>query len=376
MTYEVAAYYFPNYHLDPVNEAVHGNGWMEWELVKHATPRFPGHSQPKIPLWGYEDESDPEVMEKKIDVAANFGISAFIFDWYYYKTGPCREKALERGFLEAKNNHRIKFAVMWANHDWIDIHPAPRSRPYRVLMPGDIDRHAFKEATNRVIDLYFSHPSYWRIDGALYFSIYELMKLIRGLGGLEGAKDAFQDFRERVSSAGLGKVHLNAVVWGLQNLPNETTLINPKVVLRELGFDSATSYVWIHHIPLQTFPTTVYREYRLLNLQNLPALSRSLDIPFLPNVTMGWDPSPRTVQTEVYDNIGYPYTPILVDNTPEEFRLALQETKRLMDTNLNLKKIVTINAWNEWTEGSYLEPDTVYEFGYLDAIRQVFRVSE
>ena len=63
----VACYYFPNYHVDPRNEAQHGPGWTEWELVKDAEPRWPGHHQPKVPAWGYTDEADPEAMAQKID---------------------------------------------------------------------------------------------------------------------------------------------------------------------------------------------------------------------------------------------------------------------------------------------------------------------
>lgn len=71
--YEIAVYYFPNYHSDERNKMTHGDGWTEWELVKHARPRFPGHHQPKIPLWGYEDESDPEVMAKKSKLLLHMG---------------------------------------------------------------------------------------------------------------------------------------------------------------------------------------------------------------------------------------------------------------------------------------------------------------
>ena len=67
--YHVATYYFPNFHVDPQNEYRHGKGWTEWEVLKCAIPRFKGHVQPKIPQWGYEDESSPEVMAKKINVA-------------------------------------------------------------------------------------------------------------------------------------------------------------------------------------------------------------------------------------------------------------------------------------------------------------------
>ena len=69
------AWYFPNWHPTPLNDKWHGKNWTEWECVKHATPRFEGHIQPKVPLWGYEDESDPKVMEKKIAVAKEYGVT-------------------------------------------------------------------------------------------------------------------------------------------------------------------------------------------------------------------------------------------------------------------------------------------------------------
>ena len=62
---KIYAYYFPNWHPDKRNDEWHGKGWTEWEVVKCARPRFEGHYQPLKPLWGYEDESDPAVMEKK-----------------------------------------------------------------------------------------------------------------------------------------------------------------------------------------------------------------------------------------------------------------------------------------------------------------------
>ena len=92
----VACYYFPNYHTgEQRHEAAKGSGWSEWELIKAARPRFEGHAQPKIPAWGYLDESDPLVMEKKIDAAADHGIDAFIFDWYYYDDEPFLNRCLD-----------------------------------------------------------------------------------------------------------------------------------------------------------------------------------------------------------------------------------------------------------------------------------------
>jgi hypothetical protein len=94
-------------------------------------------------------------------------------------------------------------------------------------------------------------------------------------------------------------------------------------------------------------------------------------VPFYPNVTMGWDSSPRTVQSDVYESLGYPFGPVLAGNTPKLFREALKEAKAFLDGRGG-RKILSINAWNEWTEGSYLEPDTVHGMGYLEAVREVF----
>ena len=163
---ELGCYYFPNYHPDQRNAVTHGQGWTEWELVKQSRPRFSGHRQPAIPSWGYTDEADPEVMSRKISAAADHCIDYFIFDWYYYDDGPFLQRALEEGFMRAGNNQRIKFCCMWANHDWLDIHPArPDIRP-KLLYPGTVKPETFDKICHLVIDKYFKHPSYYFIHGA------------------------------------------------------------------------------------------------------------------------------------------------------------------------------------------------------------------
>ena len=189
--YQIAVYYFPNYHPDPRNAQVHGEGWTEWEVVKRAVPRFPNHYQPRVPTWGYEDESDPQVMAKKINAAADHGIDAFIFDWYWYNDGPYIERGLEKGFMKAPNADRLKFAIMWANHDWKDIHPAKleecRDGRYRTLYPGKVTPQTFETIVQHTIEVYFKHPSYWKIDGAPYYSIYDQSKFVESFGSLNAA---------------------------------------------------------------------------------------------------------------------------------------------------------------------------------------------
>ena len=87
---------------------------------------------------------------------------------------------------------------------------------------------------------------------------------------------------------------------------------------------------------------------------------------------MGWDSSPRTVQSDVFDDRGYPFMYTIKNNTPENFRNALEMVKQRLEKSGVPHPFLTINAWNEWTEGSYLEPDKINGMGYLEAIRDVF----
>jgi hypothetical protein len=372
---QIAVYYFPNYHADARNARVHGPGWSEWELVKRAEARFAGHLQPKVPLWGCTDEADPGAMAQKIDAAADHGVDAFIFDWYWYNDGPFLQRGLEEGFLGAPNCQRLKFACMWANHDWLHIHPAKRheiaSRSSPCLYPGAFTRQAFDAAVEHVITHYFKHPSCWLIDGRPYFSFYDLSMLIQSFGSLQETRAALDDFRARTRAAGFPDLHLNQVVWNRVILPGEQAAPNLRDCLQELGFDSFTSYVWVHHAPLPDFPTTNYQGVLESYLDYWQTIASEIDLPYFPNATVGWDSSPRTLPSDRWENIGYPFTPVIAGSTPAAFRAALQAIRARMDAS-GSPRILTVNSWNEWTEGSCLEPDTLNGMGYLQAIREVF----
>jgi hypothetical protein len=368
---QVACYYFPNYHLgDARNEKVKGKGWSEWELVKAAKPRFPGHQQPNVPQWGYTDESDPAAMQQKIDAAADHGIDAFIFDWYYYDDGPFLQRGLDCGFLKAANP-RVKFALMWANHDWTEIHPYRRGAPQTLLYPGRVSPENFRRICAHVIKDYFLNPSYWRIGGCPYFSIYDLTKLLENFGSVAATRKALDEFRASAREAGLPGIHLNAVVWGNTILPLEKKSANQSQLVGELGFDSITSYVWIHHVGLKQMQTD-YDEVRDAYLAHWTRTEKEFALPYYPNVTMGWDSSPRAHQDDEFGNYGYPFMHTIGKNTPERFREALRQTRERLATRPAKDRILTINCWNEWTEGSYLEPDTRNGMKYLEAIRDVF----
>jgi hypothetical protein len=372
--YDIAVYYFPNYHNDDTrNELRYGKGWSEWELVKNATPRFEGHNQPKIPLWGYTNESDPEVMEMKINVASKYGIDVFLYDWYYYNNGPFLEKGLENGFLRAEKNNKIRFALMWANHDWIDLFPRnPEIPSAQLFYPGSVTPETFDKMTDYIISNYFSQPSYWKIDECPYFSIYELYRFIESMGGKENAKAALEKFRSKTRKAGFKNLHLNAIVWGVKILPGEKELKNPSELLNYLSFNSTTSYVWIHHVALNKFPETDYEEVQDSYFRYCDQFTKTVKQPYYPNVTIGWDATPRCSNKVSFGNFGYPCMAVIKNNTPENFLRALQVSKSWADTNIKSSKVITINSWNEWTEGSFLEPGREYGYRYLEAIKSVF----
>jgi hypothetical protein len=360
----VASYYFPNYHSgDERNERAKGKGWTEWSLVKAAKPLFRGHQQPKVPLWGYEDESNPKVMARKIDAAADHGIDAFIFDWYYYNDGPFLQEALNEGFLKAQNHQRLKFSLMWANHDWIDIHPIRKGVTPPLLYPGTVTPEHFDRICDLVISQYFKDPSYWKIAGKPYFSFYDLTNLLKSFGSVPAARVALDRFRAKALAAGLPGLHLNAIVWGQPILPAERVPADAPQLVRDLGFDSVTSYVWIHHATLSS-ERNDYNEVRDQYFRYWDKATREFELPYFPNVTMGWDGTPR--------NYGLLGGKVVVGNTPARFEEALRLTRARVLKQDHGPRIVNINCWNEWTEGSYLEPDSVHGMAYLDAVRRVF----
>ena len=370
--YQIAVYYFPNYHFDKRNETYFGKGWTEWKLVREARPRFAGHQQPKVPLWGYTDEADPKQMAQKIEAASTHGITAFIFDWYYYNDGPFLETGLENGFMKAANKGKMKFALMWANHDWFDLHPATYGKDHTLLYPGKITPATWDKMTDYIISTYFKDPSYWQIDGAPYFSIYDLGNFLGSFGSTEGAAKAIALFRAKTIAAGFRDLNVNAVVWGNTILPGEKNVAAPDELVKALGFNSVTDYTWIHHGGLDHFPVNAYDSVKKVYFKYALSAAQHLSVPYYPNVSMGWDPSPRTNQTGPWGNVGYPYTPVVTGNTPAAFKRALIEARDFMDRQLKGPKILTINSWNEWTEGSYLEPDKVNKLEYLDAIKAVY----
>lgn len=368
----VLAYYFPNWHRDERNSEWFTPDWDEWHLVRNAKPRFPGHRQPRVPALGYFDEASPGVAEMQIALASTYGVDGFLIDYYWYDDGPYLQRALDEGIMQARNRGDVRFALMWANHQLLDIFPAPDRSPDR-LKNGAIGREAFEAMVHHIITEYFSSPNYLTIDGCPWFSLYEVGTFVSGMGGLQQASDALEWFRQQVIAAGFPGLHLDLLVWGFGVLPEAVTVDDDADIVRALTADSASSYVWIHHADMADFPfpqasAQALREAAFADYERLAA---SLEVPFYPNVTVGWDSSPRVAQSAPFAHGDYPRTPVW-DQTPQEFAEGLRRAQEFLREHAPRNPIVTINAWNEWTEGSSLLPDRDHGLAYLEAIREVF----
>ena len=238
--YTVAAYIWPSCHDDPMGrEVLWPEGTGEWEIIKKGNPRFAGHYQPKLPLWGYELDNDPKVMERWIDTATAYGVNTFIFDWYWFNNGPFLEGCLNDGFLKAKNNRKMNFYIMWADHDvarnYWNVHRYKEDDSR--LWDGAIDWPNFKIVVERVIRQYFKQPNYFKIDGEPVFSVFSVENLIKTFGSLEETRKGLDYFREEVKKAGFPGLHIQLMTGGV---PTDNFLNQ----IETLGISSLTLYNW------------------------------------------------------------------------------------------------------------------------------------
>jgi len=364
-TYDVAAYVWPSYTGDEPRTRMfwpEGNG--EWETVRKATAKFPGHTWPRRPLWGYVNEADPRVMEMQIDAAADHGINVFIYDWYWYDRRPFLEQCLNNGFLAARNNDRMRFYLMWANHDvqslW-DLRLA-HVADGNVIWRAAVDRPEFERIADRLIERYFKRPNYYTIDGKPVFMIYEQQNLLDGLGGAEATRDALDWFRGRAVEAGLPGLHLQMCAFqqsfriaGAAGGPTAS----PTELVDLLGLDSVSHYQYVHFADIDR----EYDEIMVDVVAKWQRLDREYAVPYFAHVSMGWDANPRfqTLQRGIVRN-----------NSPEAIERAFRQARAYVDAHPDQPPLITVNSWNEWTETSYLQPDDVHGYGYLEAARRVF----
>ena len=372
MKYDIAAFIWPSYTGDePRTRIFWPEGYGEWQTVKAMTDKgYEGCRWPRIPTWGYVNEADSRVMEMQIDCAVSHGVNVFIYDWYWYDNRPFLENCLNDGFLKARNNTDMKFMLMWANHDATHLWDKRNSDNdlSTVIWSGVVTPEIFGNICDRTIEKYFKKENYYMIDGCPVYMIFEIDNFIRSFGTTQECKKGLEEFRRKTVAAGFKGLHFQVVHWRGRryhwlNDDDECKGVNSFELYDYLGIDSVTNYNWGGCANFDGEFSDVMNDY----LDNLASESEKMNVPYYPNISVGWDNNVR------FKN----FMPGVVRNNPPElFKVACEKVKDFADESMSKDimkaPFITVNSWNEWTETSYLQPDDLYGYGYLEAIKEVF----
>jgi len=355
------AFYLPQYYPIPENDRWWGPGFTEWTSVAGAQPLFRGHRQPRIPAdLGFYDLRLPEIRAAQAELAVRHGVEGFCY-WHYWFGG---KRLLDRPFEEVLRSGEpdFPFCLGWANQPWTDTWLGTgRVLQEQRYSPDDDVRHA-----RWLLDA-FADDRYLRIAGRPLFVVYRPGDLpepartadtIRGEAAGAGLPEPFllgidafmfgHDFR---ADGFDGTVSFEPALGLLPHMNQSTTLSRP--------WRKASRAVRNVRLGVWNSTLKVY-DYRFQRRQSQRRRAR-FSHPFYPTIFVGWDNTPRRGRGSI----------ILLDDGPHHFEAGLAE---LIDAAADVPfddRVIFVNAWNEWAEGNYLEPDLGHGLARLEAVRRV-----
>lgn len=353
---KVIAFYLPQYHAFPENDKWWGNGFTEWTNVKKAVPLYRNHYEPRVPLNNnYYNLLDPKTFEWQINLAQKYGVYGFCF-YHYWFSGKILMKQPMEMFLNNKDYHE-HFCICWANETW--------SRRWEgkeedVLIKQEHgDEKEWEEHFYYLLP-FFKDERYICIDEEPLFVLYkpeifprylemfELWKKLAKKEGLKGIKFAIQSAIWNNSE----EYDHSQVDYRIMFEPGYTGLRSGHDLQFRLSEYKCKAFKLFH------------KRYHIHPLDYKSYCKDILDRPitalnFIPGMFVNWDNTPRKG-----DNGG-----TTLGNTPEifqnTFNKLIKKTKKEYHQDM-----IFINAWNEWAEGCYLEPDEKYGYSYLEALKK------
>lgn len=340
------AFYLPQYHPIPENDRWWGKGFTEWTNLTRTDAKFEGHRQPRRPAdLGYYDLRVSEVMEQQAALARRYGVSGFCY--YYYRFGDQRllEKPIERMLETGRPD--FPFCLCWANENWSRRWDGEDQDILMEQKYGDSDAVDFAKDVAR----FFTSKNYITIDGKPLILIYRLHEIPLPSRFVQICRNTWRELGfEDVVVAMVESFHLSASPQPPQQYGADLTVEFP-----------AHGMVHDPAIPVRRLDPEWRgnaHDYREL----ASAFMKREEVGFkrLRSVLVGWDTTPR-----------HPTKSFVLQNAnPGAFQAWIEWTyRRTREQNFGDERLVFINAWNEWCEGSYLEPDTDFGHGYLQAIR-------
>ena len=266
--------------------------------------------------------------------------------------------------MKAKNRSKMKFYIMWANHSVPFLWDRRICAQHldELIWRGSVSLEDFKKFGKYWIDEYFSQPEYYQIDGKPVVSIYDIWNLLISFGSIQGVKDAMDWLDNEAKKSGFNGIHYQ---WVITDEPHKDMYDGDKPITKDqlcdfvkaVPFSSYTHYQWCAFKNMNRD----YNEIAEDAYKEWDRISELLDIPYFTHVSVGWDNTPR-----YYNHIDN----VVKNNTPENVEKAFLKAKEYATSKG--QKLITVNSWNEWTETSYLEPDDLYGYGYLEALKKVF----
>lgn len=334
------AYHLPQFHAIPENDEWWGKGFTEWTNVKKAEPLFPGHYQPRRPHddIGYYDLTSIDALRRQISMAKAHGIYGFCFYHYWFHGKRLLGKPVD--ILLENKGLEMPFCLCWANETWSKKWDGKDHHILIQQIHSPEDDIAFIQ----FLAPYFTDKRYIRINNKPLLLVYRVNKLPDPLATVKR-------WRLWCKNNGIGDLHIVSVCHGE---------VYPDTKLDEIGFDAFAAFP-PHSFHCQRFgvdPEVVESGYCFDYESGATGWTPSEQVRVYEGCMLGWDNTARlSRRANVYVNYSLSTYQNWLSRVVQHTRERFPEGERL----------VFINAWNEWSEGTYLEPDEKYGYASLNA---------